>query len=201
VLDFPKLEMSPPLLSLARDLVGSGVVVSLAAVPLFFSALLIDPFELAKAATIRGMASLLLPVLCVTFAVGWREIRAELSGLRRWALWLVLAYVGAVALSTVASVSPPLSLWGSPARSQGALTAAAFAVFFAGALVSGTRECWAWRAALALSLTSLPVTLYAVLQWRRLDPLPFRTVPWAGVVPSFLGNPNWIGAWLNRRRR
>ena len=185
--------MPPRLVQFCRDLLGSGVVLSLVVVPLFFSVSLIEPFEAAKAALLQGLASLLLPVLCVALVAGWGQIRAHLFGPAPWLLWLLLAYLAVVALSTATSVSPLFSLWGSPARSHGALTVAAFAVVFVSAVVGDHRETGVRRASLAVTLASLPVTLYALLQWRGQDPLPFQKGP---LIPSFLGNPNWIGAWL-----
>src|SRR3990172_3552733 len=157
--------MPPRLIALCRGLLGSGVVLGLGAVPLFFSGLLIDPFELAKASIVRGLASLLLPVLCLSLVGGWRELRGECFGQpARWPVWLLLAYLGLAALSTLASVSPVFSLWGSPGRSHGVLTVAAFGAFFLSSIVGVSRASWVRRMALVVVLSSIPVICYTLLQ-------------------------------------
>ena len=186
--------MPPRLVRFCRDLLGFGAIVSLVVVPLFFFVPLVEPFESAKAAALRGLASFLLPVLCLAVMGGWRQIRADPFRPTAWVVGLLLADVAVVGLSTVASVSPLLSLWGSPGRSHGALTLGAFWVFFVSPIAVGGdhRERWLGRAALAVTLASVPVTLYALLQWRGQDPLPLVSP----FISSFLGNPNWVGAWL-----
>lgn len=106
-----------------------------------------------------------------------------------------LVFCGAVILSTVASVSPGVSIWGSYQRLQGTYTTLTYiALFFLVAHGLRTRAQLN-RLITVILLTSLPVSLYGIAQHQRMDPLP-----WAGDVTarvaSTMGNAIFLAAYL-----
>lgn len=106
-----------------------------------------------------------------------------------------LLLIGAFVLSTLASVSPTVSFFGSYQRLQGFYTTLAYLViFFMAASHIRTRQ----QIERALSVTLLAgfvVAFYGIIQHSFLDPLP-----WVGDVTtrvaSNLGNSIFIGAYL-----
>lgn len=170
---------------------GAGVLVTLAVTPLVFSIALIEPFELAKASALQWLALLLLPVVLVRILQPWRQ-DPLLSGRRRTGFLLLLgAFLAIVVLSTLTSAAPWISLWGSVPRAYGALTLAALLVVCAAA-ASLDQDAWRARAVRVVLATSLPAFLYWLLQRQGQDPVEFGG---GRLVPSFFGNPNWLGAW------
>jgi tetratricopeptide (TPR) repeat protein len=106
-------------------------------------------------------------------------------------LILVVSYL----ISTLLSVSPRISWWGSYQRLQGTLSMLSYLVIFF--LVLGhlrRREQWQ-RMVFAMILTSLPISIYGVIQRTGLDPLP-----WGGNVrtrvASNMGNSIFVAAYL-----
>ena len=106
---------------------------------------------------------------------------------------LILAAV--YILSTIASVAPGLSLWGSYQRLQGTYTTLSYMVIFFLTLgILRTREQLD-RLITTMILTSLPIALYGIVQHYGLDPLP-----WLGDVTtrvaSSMGNSIFVAAYL-----
>lgn len=106
-------------------------------------------------------------------------------------LILVVSYL----ISTLLSVSPRISWWGSYQRLQGTLSMLSYLVIFF--LVLGhlrRREQWQ-RMVFAMILASLPISIYGVIQRTGLDPLP-----WGGNVrtrvASNMGNSIFVAAYL-----
>jgi O-antigen ligase len=177
----------------SRNLLGAGIVLGVIASTLFFSIFLFSPFESAKAFAIRWLVIALLPVLGIRLVQRWLRPDPDQPGAPAWWLVLLAAFLGLVALSTVCSVVPAVSLWGSTARSFGGLTIAGLVILSAAASETD-QKLWRPRALQAVVLASLPVVLYGVLQSQGEDPLPIK--PYLHRGASFLGNPNWVGAWL-----
>ena len=105
--------------------------------------------------------------------------------------FLVLAYL----ISTIFSVSQVVSLWGSYQRLQGTYSTFSYIVIFA--LLCGTmrRREQVERLITIMLFTSLPASLYGLVQHNKLEFLP-----WAGDVTtrvtSSMGNAIFIAAWL-----
>ena len=104
---------------------------------------------------------------------------------------LVLIYI----VSTIFSISPQVSLWGSYQRMQGTYSTLSYIVIFA--LMAGnlrTRE-QVDRLVTTIIVTSVPVGLYGIVQHYGLDPLP-----WAGDVISRvaanMGNPIFVASYM-----
>lgn len=106
-------------------------------------------------------------------------------------LLLVFAYI----ISTIFSISPKVSLWGSYQRLQGTYTAFSYLVIFALMATHLRTRAQIDRLVTTVILTSLPVGLYGIIQHYGLDPLP-----WAGDVTSRvasnLGNAIFVASYL-----
>jgi tetratricopeptide (TPR) repeat protein len=106
-----------------------------------------------------------------------------------------LALVAVYILSTLFSITPRISLWGSYQRLQGTYTTFSYIVIFFLALEGLRRREQIDRLVTVVVLVSLPVSLYGLIQHNRLDPLP-----WGGDVTlrvaSNMGNSIFVSAYL-----
>jgi tetratricopeptide (TPR) repeat protein/O-antigen ligase len=104
---------------------------------------------------------------------------------------LALIYI----ISTIFSVNPRVSLWGSYQRMQGTYTTISYLVVFASMLANLRRRAQVERLIGAVIISSLPVSLYGVLQRFGIDP-----IPWGGDVTariaSNMGNSIFVAAYL-----
>lgn len=101
----------------------------------------------------------------------------------------------AAALSTLLSIVPRVSFWGSPGRAQGFYTILAYFVLFLVARQALRTRHQVARLVTAIVVTSLPVALYMLAQTLRLDPIHWP----AGSVErpsSSIGNPIFVGEYL-----
>ena len=85
----------------------------------------------------------------------------------------ILFLAGAYLLSTLLSVIPGISLWGSYNRLQGTFTFFSYLVLFFSTLGMMRKEEQLNRLWIMIILTSLPVSFYGLLQHFRLDPIPW----------------------------
>ena len=110
------------------------------------------------------------------------------------ALLLVLIYL----FTTITSIVPHLSFWGSYQRLQGTYTTLAYLViFFLSLQTLRTREQLE-RLVTVILLTSLPISLYGIMQCYGLDPIAW-SMPGEGIalrVISTMGNPIFLAAYL-----
>jgi tetratricopeptide (TPR) repeat protein len=106
-----------------------------------------------------------------------------------------LALVAVYILSTVFSITPRISLWGSYQRLQGTYTTFSYIVIFFFALEGLRRREQLDRLVTVVVLVSLPISLYGMIQHYGLDPLP-----WGGNVlirpSSNMGNSIFVSAYL-----
>jgi tetratricopeptide (TPR) repeat protein len=106
-------------------------------------------------------------------------------------LILMLVYL----LATLFSVAPRISLLGSYQRLQGTYSMFSYIVIFAAIAFNLRRRAQVERLISAIVISSLPASLYGVLQRFKLDP-----VPWGGDVvtriASTMGNSIFIAAYL-----
>ncbi len=108
------------------------------------------------------------------------------------ALLLLLVYL----VSTIASVSPRVSWWGSYQRMQGTYTFLAYLGLFFLVLSVLRRADQLHRLITVLLLTSFPVALYAILQHYGMSLLQFSEVGVETRVISTLGNAIFLAAYL-----
>ncbi|MEA3464292.1 MAG: O-antigen ligase family protein [Patescibacteria group bacterium] len=165
-------------------------------------------FELNKLALFR----ILLMVMLLAF-VGKMFIKRKRSRLSREAgspsffvwfrtpaakLFLLLFLVGlSYFISTLLSIHPQLSLWGSYARQQGFYSLIHYLLFFV-LLILSLKD---WRQVKRIIITiisaSALVCLYGLLQYFALDPLEWKEKAlYTGRIFSSLGQPNFLGQYL-----
>ncbi len=152
----------------------------------------------AGAVVVEPLKTSLLRCLAASIAATWVASRllAEHAAVDLGRLPLVrsgLVLAGAACLSTIVSLNPAASLFGTNVRGVGLLnTLAGAALLVTGAdLFADTRR--RGRAVAALLAGAVVPCAYALLQVLRLDPLD-----WTGVVGlvSTLGSPTFLGGYL-----
>jgi len=106
-----------------------------------------------------------------------------------------LLLVSSYLISTLFSITPRVSLWGSYQRLQGTYTTLSYIVIFFLALQHLRRREQLERLVTVVIVTSIPISIYGIVQHYKLDPLP-----WGGDVvsrvSSNMGNPIFIAAYL-----
>ena len=90
---------------------------------------------------------------------------------------VVVALVVVYTISTIFSVSPYTSLWGSYQRLQGTYTTFSYLVIFASLVGNLRGRSQVERLISVAIISSLPVSLYGILQRNGADP-----IPWGGDV-------------------
>ena len=124
----------------ADGVLEAGWLLALLVVPTFFDIYSSHPFEPDKAMLVRVLAL----VMAAAGLVRALEARGRWLRPRATPLLVPVAfYVGAAALSTILSVAPRLSLWGSDARGEGLATLAASSLRSRAVCVAG-RSSIAW---------------------------------------------------------
>lgn len=173
-----------------------GWLAALITAPLFFNVYSSRVFEPDKITLLRSIALLMAGAWII------RQVERASSGrsLRTWLKEnpLALPTLGIVfvnVLSTIFSLAPSVSLWGSYQRLQGLDTTLSYiAIFFLAASTLRTRAQFD-RAINTAILTSFPIAYYGVIQHYKLDPLP-----WGGDtssrVAANMGNSIFVAAYL-----
>jgi len=211
----------PTKLSIFCDkVIEAGWLTAMIVVPLFFNVYSNRVFEPDKLTLLRSIA-LVMAVAWVVKVVekglgreagpesqasgGGEGLTAADTGSLTPTFWgrvsrtpLVLptiALVAVYALSTLFSITPRVSFWGSYQRLQGTYTTFSYIVIFFLALEGLRRREQLDRLVTVVILVSLPIALYGVMQHHGLDPLP-----WAGDVlkrpSSNMGNSIFVSAYL-----
>ncbi|TET51157.1 MAG: hypothetical protein E3J64_07325, partial [Anaerolineales bacterium] len=173
-----------------------GWLLAVVITPLLFNVHSTRVFEPDKITTLRSVA--------VIMAAAWAVKRIERrAGGRResdlsWRTPLVaptLCTVGVYLISTMFSLVPLTSLFGSYQRLQGTYSTLAYIVVFLVAVQELRRRKQLDRLMTVIILNSLPIALYGFLQHSGIDPLP-----WAGDtttrITSTMGNAIFIAAYL-----
>lgn len=173
-----------------------GWLAALITAPLFFNVYSSRVFEPDKITLLRSIALLMAGAWII------RQVERAFSGmsLRTWLKEnpLALPTLGIVfvnILSTIFSLAPTVSLWGSYQRLQGLDTTLSYiAIFFLAASSLRSRAQFD-RAINTAILTSFPIAYYGVIQHYKLDPLP-----WGGDtssrVAANMGNSIFVAAYL-----
>ncbi len=197
--------MPTRLQSICDTILEATWLAALIITPLFFNVYSQRVFEPDKISLLRSLALIALITYIVKKVAGIQfrggdevaakeEVSAE-SWWRKPLVLPVLILAAAYLISTVFSVAPRQSFWGSYQRLQGTFTMLSYMVFFFVALDTlRTRKQWQ-RLQYTVILTSLPIALYGILQHFELDPLP-----WGGKtterVTGNLGNSIFLAAYL-----
>ncbi len=171
--------------------------------PLFFNKYSSRIFEPDKATLLRTLALIILGAWIIKVTeIGISKKDPNKSWGQNFLLLfrepiVLLVFVLAIVYtaSTVLSVTPRISFWGSYQRLQGFYTTSAYIVVFAALAANLRKKEQVERLITAAILTSLPVSLYGVLQKYGIDP-----IPWGGNVTnriaSHMGNSIFVAAYL-----
>jgi tetratricopeptide (TPR) repeat protein/O-antigen ligase len=176
-----------------------GLVVT----PLFFDIFSSRVFEPDKITLLRSLALAALAAWIVKLISEGgprfdptRSNFASLKGILRAPLVVpVLVLVIVYTISTIFSVSPHASLLGSYQRLEGTYTTFSYLILFGALVANLRRRAQVERAITVAIITSLPISLYGIIQHYKLDPLP-----WGGDttqrVTGNLGNAIFLAAYL-----
>lgn len=196
----------------AEKLTEAGWLAAIVLAPLFFNVYSSRVFEPDKISLVRSIALVMAVAWLVRWLDQWRlTTRAERLAAPRFpqnlrltvATWsrenplvlvtllLVLAYL----ISTLASVSPSVSLLGSYQRLEGTYTTFSYILIFFLAANLIRSQAQIDRVINTAIAVGFPVAFYGVIQHYFLDPLP-----WGGDtttrVASNMGNSIFVGAFL-----
>jgi O-antigen ligase/tetratricopeptide (TPR) repeat protein len=188
--------------------------------PLFFNVYSSRVFEPDKITTIRSIVLIMLVAWLIKLGEsGWRgATRSEattrsgkaaaaatsvvetagpswLGFLRVPVVIAILIYALIYLISTIFTVTPEASIFGSYQRLQGFYSQMSYMMLGIIVIANMRSRAQMDRLINFMLMTSLPVALYGVLQALKLDPLP-----WAGDtstrVASSMGNAIFVAAWL-----
>ena len=171
--------------------------------PLFFNIYSSRIFEPDKITLLRTLALVILAAWIVKLMAEegprWERLQPEESFVKFiWRMPLIALVSGLAAVygvATVFSVTPSVSLLGSYQRLQGTYTTFSYLVIFAAIVGNMRKRAQVERLVTSVIVTSLPITLYGLLQRYKLDP-----VPWGGDVSiriaANLGNSIFVAAYL-----
>ncbi|HYP39143.1 MAG TPA: O-antigen ligase family protein [Chloroflexia bacterium] len=197
-----------------------GWLAAVVFVPLFFNVYSSRVFEPDKISTLRSLVLLMTVAWLIKMLEGGVRAYSQASaptragrlstamqgaaesGLPSWLGFLrvpmivpILVYALTYIISSIFTVTPDATIYGSYQRLQG--TYSQFSYMMLGILVIANLRTRVQLDRLInfMILTSVPVVLYGLLQWARLDPLP-----WAGDtstrVASSMGNAIFVAAWV-----
>jgi tetratricopeptide (TPR) repeat protein/O-antigen ligase len=191
----------------------AGWLLAVILAPLFFNVYSSRVFEPDKLSMVRSIALVMIVAWLIkvvdgsAWGLGPSDARKTNTSEEEQgpSLWQRLAdvplvlptmlLVGAYLLSTILSVAPRISLWGSYMRLQGTYTTFSYIVIFFLMLNTIRRQEQVDRLCNTVILTSLPISLYGILQHYNLDSLP-----WSGDVTTRvaanMGNSIFVAAYL-----
>ncbi len=100
-----------------------------------------------------------------------------------------------VLISLFFSVNPLISLFGSVHRHDGFLAFIAYVIAYL--IAKNTKQIQKYIFPI-VTLTSVLVAVYGILQFYELDPVPLQlyAIEWVGKAFSTMGNPNFLGSYL-----
>lgn len=176
-------------------IIEMGWLAAVIGAPLFFNVYSSRVFEPDKLTLVRSIAVVMGVAWLVKWIEGLGQARPRQVTWRTPLVIPTLILVGSYLVSTLFSVAPSTSLWGSYQRLQGTYTTYAYIVIFF-LIVQGLRDKRQLdRLVLTIILTSLPIAFYGLIQRYKLDPLP-----WGGDVTSRvasnMGNAIFVAAYL-----
>jgi len=189
--------MQTRLSTFCDKIIEAGWLAAAIVVPLFMNIHSQRSFEGDKIALLRSIALVMVVAWVIKMleagnqrpVISFQSLKMPLV---LPALLLAMVYI----FTTITSIVPRISLWGSYQRMQGTYTSLSYIVVFF--LTLHTLRTWEQldRLITVVLLTSLPISLYGLMQHFGLDPFV-----WAGVAPakrivSTMGNPIFVAAYL-----
>lgn len=194
--------MNTKLSVFCSKIIEAGWLAAVVIVPLFFNIYSARTFEPDKITLMRSITAVMILawiIMKVEQGFGGGANQPFADRVRGWlkqpllvpTLLMVVIYV----ISTIFSLSPEVSLWGSYQRLQGTYSMLSYIVIFA--LMANTLRSYDQvdRLVTLIIIASVPVSLYGIIQRYGLDPLP-----WAGDVTtrvaSNMGNAIFVASYL-----
>ena len=172
-------------------------------VPIFFNIYSSRIFEPDKITVIRSLALLTLGAWIIKIVdyggIKWKDKPQGISLLKYlWKFPLMAPVISLIIIyliATIFSVTPLISFFGSYQRLQGTYTTFSYLVIFFSIISNLRTRNQINRLITTIILTSLPVSLYGLLQRYQIDP-----IPWGGNVSiriaSNMGNSIFVAAYL-----
>ncbi len=171
--------------------------------PIFFNVYSSRIFEPDKIALLRSLTLVILGAWIVKIVDSgdlnrdsfWPNRTSWKKLLKTPLVAPVLATAAVYLIATIFSITPRVSLLGSYQRLQGTYTTLSYLIIFAAIAVNLRKRSQVERFISFLIITSLPVSLYGILQKYSLDP-----IPWGGDttirIASMMGNSIFVAAYL-----
>jgi len=202
------------------NVIEAGWLIAAIVTPLFFSWYSNRVFEASKVALLRSITLVMLAAWLTKIleAGSWRPALSLVEGLEigNWKMEIgswnpisniqylasriplllpILLLVASYVLTTITSVAPRISFWGSYERRQGLYVFLCYVAIFFLTLDGLRSRRQLERLITAILLTSLPVSLYGIMQHYRVDPLVWVK---GGTyqAESTMGNPIFVGGYL-----
>jgi len=172
-------------------------------VPVFFNIYSTRIFEPDKITILRSLSIITLAAWVLKLieegGIRWREHSSETSLFRYlWKYPMIAPVIGLVIIyiiSTIFSVTPSISFFGSYQRLQGTYTTFSYLIIFLSITSNLRTRSQINRLVTTIILASLPVSLYGLLQRYQIDP-----IPWGGNVSiriaSNMGNSIFVAAYM-----
>ncbi len=161
-------------------------------VPFVVNPFAAQPYEIPKISWIMMFAALYMIIAAIALISGKIKISFNKN------LFIVIGlWIFAFALSTLLSVSPVESFWGSFERMQGTLSMLYFLIHFLICLKLLKHEkeqnIFLWL----IILVGSALSVHAILQWSQIAPDIFGSVEaGSGRGYATIGQPNLLGQWL-----
>ncbi len=181
-------------------LLEAGWLAALVVAPLFFDVYSSRVFEPDKISLVRSLALVMIAawvVRQIEIGLPKQPVKDLLRSVWRDNPLLLPTVVTIVVyiISTIFSIAPAVSFWGSYQRMQGTYTTFSYIVIFFVAATTLRTRAQLDRAVSTMIVVSFPIAFYGLLQHYQLDPLP-----WGGDVTirvaSNMGNSIFVAAFL-----
>jgi tetratricopeptide (TPR) repeat protein/O-antigen ligase len=181
---------------LCEKIIEVGWLVALIITPLFFNLDSRRGFEADKLELLRSLATMMAGAWIILQIEARRAPRDWFPHSWRNAFVLpTIVFASVYLLSTLLSIAPRISFLGSYTRLQGAYSTLAYiVVFMVIAQTLRTRAQLDRLISMAI-LTSVPISLYALMQGAGMDPL-FGAAFGGNRASATSGNPIYLGAYL-----
>jgi tetratricopeptide (TPR) repeat protein len=191
-----------PVIRWSTNIIEIGWLAAIFCIPSFFNLLSSRHFEPDKALVFRFIILILSTFVVINVIDSRRTTHQSHSAPNWWQHYkhyplmiAIFCYSGIFILSTITSVVPDVSFWGSYQRLQGTYTNLSYVVLAFIMVSYITHTAQVWRIISMIILGSVIPTLYGYVQFLEMDPLP-----WKGDVitrvASTLGNSIFIAAYL-----
>lgn len=187
----------------SEGLIEAAWLAAVIVVPVFFNVYSSRIFEPDKITLLRTLVLVILAAWIIKIIeqgrIRWERLQPEESLFKtiiRTPLMIpVIATAILYIISTIFSISPATSFWGSYQRLQGTYTTFSYLIVFAAIIGNLRRRVQVERLITTVIVASLPVSLYGVLQHYNIDP-----IPWGGNVAlriaANMGNSIFVAAYL-----